>query len=501
MATDIDQMPIDGIDDYDQYADQGHDDTADQDFGALQMFDSNASSAPYSSQITGGQAPEAVMDDEVPSSAPSKKSKRDKKSKKKRKGSHLSSDEPVLPPLQEESAVKDDPPDRQHPLAVDALDDAPPSEQPPSSDPARDNALATPGDRADEETIIPSTQTKKKRKLSDSAEAKRRKKRKTRDEDTEVVQGTQQSLHTHDLESAASREEAHEADGADNSQDINEPNSQNSPSAARLGRSGHGRQSRRKKTSKGHIEDLGHMDLDDTQDEHLPIEPAEGQAQAEDTVNIHTADTTAELLAAQLETEPDVHDLAREAWNEHVGSQANVIDTGVEHNGDETGMDLPEQTQYPENGLGVYDVPDSPPRAEEPPSTAKRTRSTRAKKSKPTYFDESPGVEESVRALAELPSPTAATPKPRKRKQPATRTAKAAAPEKLAHSMHGASDEEDDDEPRGRRNRMAGYTQGRFSEQELARIRKAVESFRVENDLEQHTVNEVGSPLAGPIRE
>ncbi|KAI9147662.1 RNA polymerase I termination factor [Paramyrothecium foliicola] len=505
MATDIDQMPIDGIEDYDQYDQPGPDDTADQDFGALQMFDSNASSMPYSSQVASGQAPEAVMSEDVPSSAPSKKSKRDKKSKKKRKGSHQYSDEPALSPALEDASVKNNPSEATNPNDLEAVGDAPRSDIEPdlaSGDAAAtlEAALATPGDPAGEgeETVIPSTQTKKKRKLSDSAEGKRRKKRRTRDDEADVVQGTQQSLITDDQAPPTLPEQEPEANDLENNAGENgttEPTSQNSPSAARLGRSSHARESRRKKTTAKRSDETDQMELDAAEVTGLQNEDPTEQVETEALGEQHHADTTAELLAAQLENEPDVESLAREAWNEHVGSQANGAEVGLVHNGEAADQDVPTQTQYPENELGVYDVPDSPTRAEEPPSTAsKKTRATRAKKSKPTYFEQSPDIEESVRALAELPSPAAATPRPRKRKQPASRAAKsapAAAPEKLSQSMHGASDDDDEDGGRGRRNRMAGYTQGRFSDQELARIRKAVESFRVENDLEQHTVNEM----------
>jgi hypothetical protein len=40
---------------------------------------------------------------------------------------------------------------------------------------------------------------------------------------------------------------------------------------------------------------------------------------------------------------------------------------------------------------------------------------------------------------------------------------------------------------------MTGFTQGRFTDEELERIKNAVDRFRKDNDMEQHQVNEVCS--------
>ncbi|KAF5017536.1 hypothetical protein F66182_10525, partial [Fusarium sp. NRRL 66182] len=108
--TDSEGQPIDGIDDFDNYAHDAQIDTEengqDQDFGALEMFDSNAAQAPYSSQVNTAsfedKAPEALMSEEIPSSQ-TRKHKRDKKERRRKSLNNSASSQP---PTEEESSRK-----------------------------------------------------------------------------------------------------------------------------------------------------------------------------------------------------------------------------------------------------------------------------------------------------------------------------------------------------------------------------------------------------------
>lgn len=165
----------------------------------------------------------------------------------------------------------------------------------------------------------------------------------------------------------------------------------------------------------------------------------------------------------------DVEAVAREAWAEHINKHA------------------AQQQQYDTEMADAAPAEEAP--ADEPaeapagevPSTPKRARSTR-KKAKPTYF-EAPVAEETLNTFAEMPSPSAMSPNPRR--------AKRAAPKK------GPRRQRKLDRDLGYGADYAGktYTQGKFSDDELARIAHAIEGFRVEHDMVQRDVNEV-SPSA-----
>ncbi|KJZ76816.1 hypothetical protein HIM_03693 [Hirsutella minnesotensis 3608] len=172
--------------------------------------------------------------------------------------------------------------------------------------------------------------------------------------------------------------------------------------------------------------------------------------------------------------------LAQEAWNEHRQNQTLNADTQ-----DAVEASTPHQTEPSASSPG-------------------RRRSSR-KKSKPTFFEQpvtelsEQAAEANRAALAELPSPTAATPKRRNRaKKAAKKTAKGKKPtngqELSPPPTQGVSEEDQAKEERPyrpRRNRLSGHTQGRFSDEELSRIARAVESFRAENDLTQEKVNQM----------
>ncbi|KAK7421409.1 hypothetical protein QQZ08_009964 [Neonectria magnoliae] len=428
-----DERPIDDLGGFDSFEhDAQVDDVLDNDdFGALEMFDSNATEAPFSSQLNAStfaqdsKAPEASMDDVAAPSQP-RKSKRDKKG--------VSHDSSSQPSAEEGSSRKRKKSKRKSSLLAEIPDSLPTDHTPNALQEQlldTDPALTA---QVNDEAEVPSTQPKRKRKSSDAAEGKHRKKKKTHDEEAasasqDIVQGTQ---------------------------DIDLSDAQNSPSAARLQRRG---RSRENSIVPGTITD--EMDLDS--------QPNVQVNQAESGDKDLGTDSPVVNGSGEVDSirHHDVETLAREAWNEHVHGQV-------------------------QNGGDVYDVPGSPVQVPNPPSSnTKRPRLARSKKAKPTYFEKSPSPEKQE-PYADLPSPSAMTPKPRKRAKRAAKK-KSETERPVAHSTQGTAydDGEDDAALQARRTRMAGFTQGRFSDEELSRIAIAIESFRSEHDMTQYQVNDM----------
>ena len=363
--------------------------TADADFGALEMFDSNAPQAQFSSQAVEDGSEALIADDGLISSS--------KKSKKK-KGSRHGTD----PDSERKSNRR--------------------------SARAQPETVKEEIDETLDEDVEQVVNTKKKRKLNDPGGNKGRKKRKAPGQEADDDQDN--FLHKDD-DNHAVNEGGEGADPAD------------SPSEARLQR-----KSRSREGSAAPAETGDRMDVD---------EAAEMDASAQ-----------------------AVQNLAREAWNEHMNADLNG-------RGDVT------EYPAPEAGQSAYEDPEG--LGKEPPSSAsKKTRSTRGKKAKPTFYEQPPDLEENnedIDDVGNLPSPSAMTPKQRKRTKQSSRTSKKKK-DKLSHSMRGGSDEDEDDEQSARRrNKMQGYTQGRFTDAELARIASAIEVFRTEHDMKQFEVNEV----------
>ncbi|ODA83438.1 hypothetical protein RJ55_01952 [Drechmeria coniospora] len=153
----------------------------------------------------------------------------------------------------------------------------------------------------------------------------------------------------------------------------------------------------------------------------------------------------------------EVETLAREAWKQHRSSQGRAKRPSRE------AQEAQEATA----------------------SSASRTRSAR-RKAKPTYFDQAPVDEPEANraALAALPSPAAATPKRRQRTKAASKKASKAA----------SKDQAPAGERRGMtqgESRRGDYVQGRFTDEELARIGRAVEAFRTDSGLTREQVNEM----------
>lgn len=416
--TDAEGRPIDGIGGFDSFDAASQGGGMEADFGSLELFDSTAADAPFSSQVNeafASQAPPAVMSTDDPPASEPKKSKRSKKDKKKKRGEEESSVEPHEEGNHKRAKRKS----TLESTPADATETTQPT----------DDASQAPDDAAS------STQTKRKRRTSDNAEGKRRKKRRSQDLTPETTETHATTFLHKDTDRGAG------AVAAITEEDTADSELQKSPTVAHLRRRSQSHEARSREQS-------------------TTREQAEG------------ADKDHDAIAAL-----DVENLAREAWNEHLNGRS-----GAAANEDQ--------------GTADIDMPDADKPAEEAteePSTSTRPkRSARLKKAKPTYFEQ---PQEDENAANELPSPSAMTPKPRKRAKAATRKTKAAPRPKMSQSMQGASDDDDIDAPKGRRNRMAGFTQGRFTDEELERISKAVKEYAEENDLTQQQVNEVSLHL------
>ncbi|SPJ86839.1 uncharacterized protein FTOL_11864 [Fusarium torulosum] len=466
---------IGGFDNYEHDAQVGSEDGGqDQDFGALEMFDSNATQAPYSSEANNAsfddKAPEALMSEEAPSSQ-SRKNKRDRK-ERKRKSINDSASPQLL--TDEDSSRKSRKSKKKPTLPVEIPDSL---IENTTSNMYQSQPPEIPAADFDDEA--PATQSKRKRKPSDSADGKQRKKRRSRDQGTEsetqdVVPGTQegdQAAPSQELDTrssqAASFLRTRNASQPGAIYDAVSDETPNSPSAARL----EVRDARSREGSAA--PDV--MDMD---------EPT-----MEDDQGGETGRTGFFSINGSENSEhQDVERMAREAWNEHVNGQPQA-NTQESAHPEEMEVDIPTSAQRPQTTHDVYDVPGSPIQSPNPPSaSAKKMRSAKAKKAKPTFFDKSPSPEQD----GPLPSPSAMTPMPRKRAKKASSRRKSEANRAL--SSQNVQDGDDDDAEDGnaavgRRNRMAGYTQGRFNDVELGRIAQAVESYRVEHSMDQHELN------------
>ncbi|PTB69030.1 hypothetical protein BBK36DRAFT_1192846 [Trichoderma citrinoviride] len=416
--AELDNDPIEEMEDVGDYVDEGDAADVDVDFGDLEMFDS-ASQLPYSSQ-----APQNVKFDEPEFPTFTESAPNDKNTKKKSKDGRRASDFVV----DDEAATAED--DRQ---ASDAV------EHPTSEMDALD---LTPAQAADKK--------KKKRKQSDSVDGKRHKKRKgIEDGDSAVIEQTQDEtaesadaghteavtatsfLHT-DKNATSQHVDAATEDDAANAEE------QSSPSIARARRrSQTGEETRSREnsiSSRAQFAPMAPMAIDTLPQEEAPP------------------------------VDRDVEDLAREAWKEHISSQA---------------------------GSHVNAPGDSAQAEEQPAASPAPRRSTRAKKAPVTLVQaadakvETP-AKKNRRVLEELPSPSANSPKPRARTKRATKRQP-----RTLQSLEEDGENGEDDEPSRRRGNAGGYTQGRFTDAELEAISRAVEAFRNEYGMTQVEVNEI----------
>ncbi|KAM4057866.1 myb-like DNA-binding domain-containing protein [Hirsutella rhossiliensis] len=439
-------------------------DIDDADFGALEMFDSNSMPPPFSSQAnalpiaSSGQVPEAVMAEEAMPPPSPKNHRRGKSASEHAVESSLPS--PDGRSKKKHKSKKDKRSDHQVPDSQAIPDEYQTTDNPM---PSTDTPSELNGGGA--EAALLSTKSNKKRKFSDSAHGKRRKKRRSHGHhDTQEQGGAEARAAAADFLRKSNDAGIPSASAVDDNVEGSDP--QKSPTVAHLRRRSQSREARSRENSVPPPEADG-----------MEVDPPAGQGAPVDAIANHGVPVDA-----------DVEALAREAWNEHRNGQGSIVNT--------------QET----NGTAV----DAQPAEPSDPSSSKR-RSTR-KKAKPTFFEQPPAevsndeANAARDALAELPSPTAVTPNPRGRaKTAAKKTAKGKKPkrEKAEKATpppptHGGFDEYgageghgEDEAGRARRNRLVGFTQGRFSDDELARIARAVESFRADNDLTQEQVNQM----------
>lgn len=425
MDADLPNQAIDGLEAFDEYDNESGDDGGmDADFGALEMFDSNAVAAPFSTQpqqIYGensGQAPAAVMSADPPASPPkTRKSKRDKKSKKKDAYADAPREEGRHRRAKHASALETS-------EAADALTTLASAAEP----------YAQRSDQVEESPDSPAHQ-KRKRKPSDAASAKKRSKKRRAggdsvDPETGEASATGGFLHKHEgADVTAIADEDVDADGSD---------PQGSPT-------------------------IGHLRRQSHSEEHF----ATPDGLMQDVTN-----EQAQVIAGG----DAIGELAREAWQEHLQTQENARNEDAEMaDADE---DLTAEHTY-------ATPPEHEVQADPSPSGARPKRS-KAKKAKPTFYENPPDEpEDDDDAYADLPSPSAMTPKRRSRVKPAARKGG-------ARRRNASPGDDDGDHGRSvKRNKTDGYVQGRFTDNELQLITRAVEAFRDENNLSQREVNEV----------
>lgn len=416
MAAEIDNEPIEEMGGADDYEHEGDDTGVDIDFGDLEMFDSNASQLPFLTQ-----EPQSVKSEEPTFPTSSESTKRDKTKKKKKKKS----------PLQTAEVATDQPTEANLDVS-NGLEDA------------------TTDMYALDLTPVPSTQKKKKRKTSDSADGKRHKKRKgLEDGDTTASQQTQDETEDADARNTATSFLYANKNASSQPLDTVTEDDQMSPSIA-LARRRSQTRSRENSVSRAQVAPMAPMAVDVSAQELAPENASKSQ----------------EAATENHEEDRDVENLAREAWREHVNSQSG-------------------------NASKVEPGSQDPAEAEEQPDATPRRRSTRTKKPIPSSLTlettETP-AKKNRRVLEELPSPSANTPKPRARSKRATQKPRKAA-EKT--SDDDLENEESEKPVRRASNLGENYTQGRFTDEEFDGINQAIETFRNEYGLTQVQVNEV----------
>ncbi|KAG6035368.1 hypothetical protein E4U40_002574 [Claviceps sp. LM458 group G5] len=433
----------------------------DVDFGAIEIFDSNLAPTSFSSG-----APEAIMTEDAAADSSSKKAKRDKhnqsqtkdksdkKGKKRQKSEEDTGPSPSVPEGEESTARR-----RRKSKKRSTTDTVV-----PDSHPSKEQAelvTDTPwGQLQQENAAALSQKANNKRRLSHSAEGRPRRKQRSGSSDRADSAGEGMHLGSQDAVATSFLHRNKDARRAVPESAIDEDNRpesdpQASPTVAHLRRHSQSRQARSRESSVSH-----QMNTD-------------------------------AVSGAAAGVEREAERIAREAWEEHRSEQTSRSESA--HNDDDT--EMPDKYPHSPLGKGAADVT-----AEAQPS---RRRSTR-KKAKPSFYEQPvPEVPDDDNdkedVYAELPSPSAMSPKPRNRKKRATkkeaRGRKPKKEKKLSQSMRGSSVDEEEgdaaDAAAERRNRLTGYTQGRFSDAELARISRAVETFRADNDLSKSEVNDL----------
>ncbi|KAM0250370.1 hypothetical protein ACHAQJ_008647 [Trichoderma viride] len=471
--AEIDNEPIEGMEDVEDY--EHEDDAAgvDVDFGDLEMFDSNASQLPFLSQD-----PQSLTTEEPLFPTLSESTKRDKHKKKKNRDvvqalDFVVDDEPAS------SASSKRKKSKKKSLQVSEIDGNQPIEtnsDAPSATPASGDRIQGSGTVEDATTEmnaldlapIPSTQKKKKRKTTDSADGKRHKKRKAlEDGDATIIQQTQDEIENLDARDTATsflhldKNATGQYLGAVIEDDTANADEQISPSIARARRrSQTGEETRSRENSvplRAQVAPMAPMAID-TLPQESPREEASNSQKAATDDN---------------EDDRDVEDLARSAWKEHISSQSGNALAANEAE--------PHQTS---SGVIAQE--------EEQSALTPRRRSARAKKPKPILLVQAleatdTPAKKNRRILEELPSPSANTPKPRARAKRATKKPSKPALQPSGDDFENAGAEES----LKRSSNLESYIQGRFTDAEFDGINRAIENFRNEYGLTQVEVNEM----------
>ncbi|GAO18433.1 hypothetical protein UVI_02042520 [Ustilaginoidea virens] len=485
---------------------------ADMDFGEIETFDSNTAPAPFSSQAFSSQgfssqaAPEAVMaeDGSVRRSRRERREKRDHKPRSSQEGALLSSSVP-------EGAL-DSTRNRRRSKRKSAKDAAGLPSSSPQQIAQPEEFSNTPWDQLLQEAEAASSQMQRKRKLRGSANAGEQRK-KHRSHGHEPNNQKAEEDHGASEPTAASslirkgKEKHRKADdaiyeGYDAAFDL-----ERSRSAARLRRRG---RSAEAWSNENGGSASGLMETDSG-------EPERAHHGATAVLDDEMSSVTDKDLVVER--------IVREAWREHQSEKLNLEKkANGEKNGELNGKPNGDSTDRP-NGQDEIRMPDQYPpellaasleastaETQQPSPKGRKLR----KRAKPTFFempiseaavdDDDAAAAADVDVWRELPSPSAATPKPRNRtKKAAKKESRGRKPkrEKPGQAVRDGSGNEGT--AHDRRNRLAGYTRGRFSDDELARIADVVENFRVEQALSQpevnHLIQQPGGTAAGRTNE
>ncbi|KAL7910683.1 hypothetical protein GGI35DRAFT_318095 [Trichoderma velutinum] len=462
--AEIDNDPVEEMEDVDDYADEGETADVDVDFGDLEMFDSNASQLPFSSE-----APQSLKYEEPEFPTSSGNAKRDKSSKKKSRTSDVAADDEhsnaatskrkksKKKALQHSETAEDQPTDTN--LNTTS---APTAAEDDEREPDALEDATTEMDALDLVQAQAAQKKKKKRKPSDSVDGKRNKKRKgIEDTLTTAIEQTQDETENLDArDNAASPQLGTAEDDATNADE------QLSPSIARARRrSQTGEETRSRENSvpfRAQVAPMAPMAIDS-----LPQEEASNDQR--ETSGDHVDDRDDE----------EVLNIARAVWREHKSSQ-NEASNGA----DEANLD--------QNAPGINGSGDSAQAEEQSTESPARRRSTRTKV-KPLLLAQTMETKAETpskrnrQALGELPSPSANTPKPRARAKRATKKQTQQPLQPLEEDGENAEYEE----PSATTGDSGNYTQGRFTQAEFDGISRVIEQFRDEYGMTQAEVNQM----------
>ncbi|PHH73416.1 hypothetical protein CDD80_3838 [Ophiocordyceps camponoti-rufipedis] len=452
------------------------------DFGPLEMFDSNVMSGQFSSQVPfSGQAPEAVMES---APQPGKKHKRhrqpslelgeeDQQGRQHRKGKRRQ--------RQSRHQVANEIPDSQmgheqvHQPSSSGFDIPVQDQQQSSSgfDVARDQPL-TPGYGVQHTPSWPDSRTK--RKTYETSDIRRRKKRRANEREEEEPQ-PQPQQHFDDAQGAVLLASAAALLQSQNQMGLP---LESAPVTDQAGMATEYQES----SAVDHIRRPGQSG----EETSWPVNSVSGDAANRMDVDLGSSQA---VVGDHAAVDPAVAALAiaREAWAEQQQQQQqqnSQISLAASHDveGDASQVSVAEASS-------------------QAPST-RRGRASR-KKAKPTFFEQPPneaaadegeGIAHDNGEDAEYEDGQQQPADDEDGHKSRSRTKKTSKGKKSRKQKDTPGDEqapvaEEGETRRARRNRLNGYKQGRFDDAELARIASAVESFRASNGMTQGEVNQL----------